>query len=474
MPNLSPNKLRWIAAAALLALPVSAQAQADAGRDRFREIYKELIETDTTLSNGDCTLAANRMKARLVAAGYPDEQFRVVVPDEFPKFGNLVGEIAGSDPAAAPMLLIAHIDVVEAKREDWERDPFKLVEEDGYFFARGAIDDKAMAAIFIDSLIRYREEKFRPRRTVKIALTCGEETDTVFNGVQYLLATDPATLKAGFAINEGGKGWLDDKGVPQTFGVQAGEKIYQDFTLVTTGPGAHSARPIADNPITRLSGALVRIGNHRFPAMPGEAVRNFFGRSAPLFPGERGDAMRVAGSGKDDAAALELLSKADPVWNAMIRTTCTNTQVAGGHAPNAVPQRAQATVNCRILPGTSVDTVRKTLVELVADPRIEVRLADEPGPVSSPPPLTPQIMKPVEKLVAEMWPGVPVIPNLSTGATDGRFLMAAGIPTYGISGIFVDPDGNGVHGLNERVRVTSLHDARRFLHRLVKIYASGR
>src|SRR5690606_30987562 len=179
-------------------------------------------------------------------------------------------------------------------------------------------------------------------------------------------------------------------------------------------------------------------------------------------------------TGKDDAAALDLLSKADPVWNAMIRTTCTNTPVAGGHAPNAVPQRAQATINCRILPGTTIDTIHKALVEVVADPRIEVTLADEPGPVSAPPPLTPEIMKPVEKLVAEMWPGVPVIPNLSTGATDGRFLMAAGIPTYGISAIFVDPDGNGVHGLNERVRVKSLYDARQFLHSLVKTYASAR
>lgn len=474
MPNSLPIKSRLLAAATLLLIPVTAQAQSDAGRDRFRETYKELIETDTSLSNGDCTLASNRMKARLVAAGYPENQFRVVVPEKFPKFGNLVGEIPGSDPKAPAILLVAHIDVVEAKREDWERDPFKLVEENGYFFARGAIDDKAMASIFVDSLVRYREENFKPRRTIKIALTCGEETDVVFDGVEYLLATEPDTLKAGFAINEGGKGWLDDKGAPRTFGIQVGEKVYQDFTLATTGPGGHSARPHADNPITRLSEALARVGNYHFPAMPGDAVRNFFARSAPLYPGEKGDAMRLAGSGKDDAAALELLSKADPVWNAMIRTTCTNTQVNGGHAHNAVPQRAEANVNCRILPGTSVEAIHKALVEVVADPRISVTPADEPSPVPAPPPLTPEIMKPVEKLVAEMWPGVPVIPNISTGATDGRFLNSAGIPTYGISAIFVDPDGNGVHGLNERVRVKSLYDARQFLYRLVKTYATAR
>jgi len=468
------NALPSAALAACLLLPVSAHAQADAGRDRFRETYKELIETDTSLSNGDCTLASNRMKARLVAAGYPENQFRVVVPEKFPKFGNLVGEIPGSDPKAPAILLVAHIDVVEAKREDWERDPFKLVEENGYFFARGAIDDKAMASIFVDSLVRYREEKFKPRRTIKIALTCGEETDVVFDGVEYLLATQPETLKAGFAINEGGKGWLDEKGAPRTFGIQVGEKVYQDFTLATTGPGGHSARPHPDNPITRMSEALARVGNYHFPAMPGDAVRNFFARSAPLYPDEKGDAMRLAGSAKDDAAALDLLSKADPVWNAMIRTTCTNTQVTGGHAHNAVPQRAEANVNCRILPGTSVETIHKALVEVVADPRISVTAADEPSPVPAPPPLTPEIMKPVEKLVAEMWPGVPVIPNISTGATDGRFLNSAGIPTYGISAIFVDPDGNGVHGLNERVRVKSLYDARQFLFRLVKTYATAR
>jgi acetylornithine deacetylase/succinyl-diaminopimelate desuccinylase-like protein len=389
------NALSSAALAACLLLPVPAQAQADAGRDRFRETYKELIETDTSLSNGDCTLASNRMKARLVAAGYPENQFRVVVPEKFPKFGNLVGEIPGCDPKAPAILLVAHIDVVEAKREDWERDPFKLVEDNGYFFARGAIDDKAMASIFVDSLVRYREEKFKPRRTIKLALTCGEETDVVFDGVEYLLATEPDTLKAGFAINEGGKGWLDEKGTPRTFGIQVGEKVYQDFTLATTGPGGHSARPHADNPITRLSEALARVGNYHFPAMPGDAVRNFFARSAPLYPGEKGDAMRLAGSGKDDATALDLLSKADPVWNAMIRTTCTNTQVTGGHAHNAVPQRAEANVNCRILPGTSVDTIHKALVEVVADPRISVEPFDEPSPVPPPPPLTPEIMKPV-------------------------------------------------------------------------------
>lgn len=455
-------------------LPAPVLAQPDAAQDRFRALYKELVETDTTLSNGSCTLAAERMKARLVAAGYGAGQFRVVVPPEFPTQGNLVGEVAGSDPKAAPILLVAHIDVVEAKRSDWERDPFTLVEEDGYFFARGAIDDKAMAAIFVDSLIRYRDENFRPRHTLKLALTCGEETDDHFNGISYLLATQPNALKAGFAINEGGKGALDDKGVARTFGVQTGEKIYQDFTLATTAPGGHSARPGKDNAITRLADGLGRLGRFRFPALPGEVTRSFFARSAAYYPGEQGDAMRAAGAGRDDASALDVLSDANPVWNAMIRTTCTATMVNAGHAPNALAQRAQATINCRILPGSSVEQVQAMLVDAVADPTIKVEPASEPGPVSPAPPLTPVIMKPIEALVATMWPGVPVIPSISTGATDGRFLLAAGIPTYGVSGVFVDPDGNGVHGLNERVRVKSLYDARQFLHRLIKTYASAR
>jgi acetylornithine deacetylase/succinyl-diaminopimelate desuccinylase-like protein len=458
---------------AAVLLPSAAFAGTSDGQARFRALYQELVETDTSLSNGSCTLAAERMKARLVAAGYGADRFRVVVPETFPTQGNLVGEVTGSDPKAPAILLVAHIDVVEAKRSDWERDPFKLVEEDGYFFARGAIDDKAMAAIFVDSLIRFREEAFRPAHTLKLALTCGEETDDHFNGISYLLATQPQTLEAGFAINEGGKGWLDHQGKPLTFGVQAGEKIYQDFTLTTTAPGGHSARPGKDNAITRLADALGRLGRFRFPAMPAEVTRGFFARSAALHKGAVGDAMRVVGAGNDDAGALDILSEADPVWNAMIRTTCTATMVNAGHAVNALAQRAQANVNCRILPGSSIDAVREMLVEAVADPSIKVEPTGAPGPVSPAPPLTPAIMGPIEKLANEMWPGVPVIPSISTGATDGRFLLAAGIPTYGVSAIFVDPDGNGVHGLNERVRVKSLYDARRFLHRLVKIYAAA-
>lgn len=437
----------------------------------FRDLYKELVETNTTLSGGDCTLASERMATRLKAAGYSDAEVRVVVPEKFPKQGNLVARLSGTDASLPAVLLLAHIDTVEAKRSDWARDPFVLVEENGYLYARGAIDDKAMAAAFVDSLIRLRKEGFRPRRTVKLALTCGEETDGFFNGVRYLLATEPETMQAGWVVNEGGKGQLDESGKPVLFGIQIGEKVYQDFKLVTASPGGHSARPTEDNAIDRLAAALVRVGSYTFPVNLTSVSKEFFRRSAGLYPGQTGADMAAIGNGKADEATYERIGKVNRLWNAFLRTTCISTKISGGHAVNAQPQHAEANINCRIMPGESVESIQRKLEELVADPKVSLTMSDEPGPQSAAPPLTPQILQPVEKIVADMWPGVPVIPTISTGATDGRFLNAAGIPTYGISGVFVDPDGNGVHGLDERVRVKSLMDARGFLYRLVKSYA---
>ena len=462
--------LAWLVATPvqLAGAATAADAIARAEEARFREVYRELVETDTSLSNGSCTLAAEKMATRLKAAGHPAARVRVVVPARFPKQGNLVATIPGTDAQLPALLLLAHIDVVEAKASDWKRDPFKLVQDDGWFYARGVIDDKAMAASFVDAFVRFAEDRFRPRRTLKLALTCGEETDTTFNGVQYLLETEPDTFAAGFAINEGGSGALDESGEPASFGVQVGEKIYQDYTLVATAPGGHSARPTDDNAIGRLAGALVRVDKHRFPIHMTEATRTFFGRSAALHEGPLGRDLERIGNGTADAEAFERVASARPLWNAYLRTTCIPTQVSGGHAPNAQPQHAEANVNCRIMPGESIDEVRARLTDVVGYSRIEIRLAAAPGPQPPAPPLDPRLMRRVEALVAEMWPGVPVIPALSTGATDGRFLNAAGIPTYGVSGLFRDPDGNGVHGLDERVRVRSLLDARAFLYRLVQ------
>jgi acetylornithine deacetylase/succinyl-diaminopimelate desuccinylase-like protein len=471
--NEKPRFLTLLGAALLSCGPAQASKTADC-ESCFRELYKELVETNTTLSSGDCTLASERMASRLKNAGYSGNDVRVVVAEKFPKQGNLVARLTGTDPSLPAVLLLAHIDTVEAKRSDWARDPFTLVEENGYLHARGAIDDKAMAAAFVDALIRYRKEGFRPKRTIKLALTCGEETDDYFNGVRYLLATEPETLQAGWVVNEGGKGSLDDNGKPVSFGVQIGEKIYQDFKLVTTSPGGHSARPTDDNAINRLSAALVRVGEYKFPINPPQVTKEFFGRSAEHHSGQTATDMTAIGKGTADAAAFERIAHANRYWNAYLRTTCISTVIEGGHAPNAQPQRAEANINCRIMPGEKVEDIKRKITEIVADAKVSVELAAEPGPQSAAPALTPRIIGPVEKIVADMWPGVPVIPTLSTGATDGRFLNAAGIPTYGISGVFVDPDGNGVHGLDERVRVRSLLDARVFLYRLVKAYGMSK
>jgi acetylornithine deacetylase/succinyl-diaminopimelate desuccinylase-like protein len=454
---------------ACAALPAWASPSVE-GDSRFRDLYEELVETNTTLSAGDCTLAAQRMAARLHAAGYSAESARVITPKDFPRQGNLVAQIPGKRRELPAVLLLAHIDTVEADRADWSRDPFTLVQENGYFYARGAVDDKAMAAAFVDAFVRYREEGFRPQRTIKLALTCGEENDEAVNGVQHLLAVEPQTLEAGWAVNEGGKGQLDAHGKPVSFGVQSGEKVYQDFKLVTTSPGGHSARPTDDNAIDRLAAALIRIREHRFPISLTPASKEFFGRSASLYDGQTRADLAAIGKGKADAAAYERIAAANRLWNAFLRTTCISTVIHGGHSVNAQPQRAEANVNCRIMPGESVEEVRNKLQALVADRQVALTLAAPPGPQSPAPPITAQILAPIEKIVADMWPGVPVIPTISTGATDGRFLNAAGIPTYGVSGVFVDPDGNGVHGLDERVRVRSLLEARSFLYRLIKAY----
>ena len=442
--------------------------------EAFRQTYKELVEINTTLSVGSCTEAAQAMGKRLLDAGYPQSDVQVIVPPEFPKQGNLVAVLKGSNAKRKPILLLAHIDVVEAKREDWERDPFKLVEENGYFYGRGASDDKAMAASFVDSLVRYRKAGYKPQRDIKMALTCGEETDSTFNGVSYLLKNHRLLIDAEFALNEGGRGTLDAEGKRVLFGVQVGEKVYQDYRLETTSPGGHSARPTKDNAITRLAAGLTKVGAYEFPVHIGDVTREFFKQTAALSSGPIVEDLKTASQGNPSTEVVARLGQHNPVWNAMTRTTCVATQIEGGHAPNALPQRARANVNCRILPGEDVEAVRKTLVDLVADPSISVSLVDEPQPTSPAPPLTPQILDPVKKVAAKLWPGVPVVPALSSGATDGRFTNAAGLPTYGISGMFVDPDGGGVHGLNERIRVRSLYEGREFLYEVVKLYAGGK
>jgi len=463
-------------AAALIAFgAVPSRAQEATPRpdqQAFRGLYEELIETNTTLSEGSCTLASERMAARLLAAGYPAADVRVLVPVERPKDGNLSAVLRGSDPSAGAILLLAHIDVVEARREDWARDPFTLIEEGGYFYARGAQDDKAQAAIWVDTLIRLKTQGFTPRRDIKIALTCGEETSDTFNGVSWLLEHHRDALQADFALNEGARGRLDADGNRVVLEIQAGEKIYQDYRLEITNPGGHSSRPVPDNAIYRLSAALTRLGAYTFPTEPNEAVRAYFTALAEVTPAHAQAMREVAAAANLDIRerAAQRLSAADPAWNAVLRTTCVATMVDAGHAPNALPQRATANVNCRILPGHDPQAVRAELERVLADRDIAVTIPGHVDPTSPPPPLSPAIVDPIRRIAADLWPGVPVVPSMSPGATDGRFTNAAGIATYGVTGLFADPDGGGVHGLNERMRVRSLSEGRDFLFELVKAY----
>jgi acetylornithine deacetylase/succinyl-diaminopimelate desuccinylase-like protein len=470
-------KFLFAAAAAVVSLSALAAPPQDtpAGEQRFRELYKELVETNTTLSVGSCTLAAERLAARLKAAGFPDSDLHPFAAPDHPKEGGLVAVYPGRDSKLKAILLLAHIDVVEAKREDWTRDPFKLIEENGSFYARGASDDKAEAAIWVDTLIRYKTENYRPRRTLKVALTCGEETAGAFNGAEWLTKNRRELIDAAFALNEGAAGELDAGGRRVALEVEAGEKFPQNYRLEVTNKGGHSSRPVKDNAIYHLAAAVTRISAYEFPAQFTDGNRAYFTGMAKILAakGETdvAGAMNAFLKNANDTQALALVSAKDPSWNATLRTTCVATMLDAGHATNALPQRARANINCRIFPGVTAETVRAKLEELVADPAVKISSPETRGPTSSPPPLTPQVMGPIEKLTAEFWPGVPVLPILQAGATDGEFTNAVGIPTFGVEPVFMGPDIGNIHGLNEYVGVKSLLEGREFLYRLVKIYA---
>jgi acetylornithine deacetylase/succinyl-diaminopimelate desuccinylase-like protein len=417
------------------------------------------------------------MAARLKAAGFPDDDLHPFTAPDHPKEGGLVAVYPGRDLKLKAILLLAHLDVVEAKREDWTRDPFTLVEENGSFYARGAMDDKAEASIWVDLLIRYKTENYRPRRTLKVALTCGEETAGAFNGAQWLASNRRELIDAAFALNEGAWGELDASGHRISLDVEAGEKFPQNYRLEVTNPGGHSSRPVKNNAIYQLAAGLLRIGAYDFPVQFNEANRGYFSGMAKIEAqkGETGlsDAMNTFLRDPNDAQSIALVASKDPSWNATLRTTCVATMLDAGHATNALPQRARAIVNCRIFPGVSAESVRAKLEELVADPEVKVTTLETrgPSPAPPPPPLTAAVMGPIDKLAAEFWPGVPVLPILQAGATDGEYTNAVGIPTYGVEPVFIGPDLGHIHGLNEYVGVESLLEGREFLYRLVKIYA---
>ena len=403
------------------------------------------------------------MAARLKAGGLPPDNVQVL--SSAPRKGNLVARLGGNG-LRKPILLIAHLDVVEAKREDWDFDPFKLQEINGYFRGRGSIDDKAMASIFVANLIENVKEGFQPDRDIILALTADEElSDSPHDGVHFLLDHHRALIEAEFAINEGGGGALRD-GKPFRMNVQHAEKVYQTYMLEVTDPGGHSASGRRDNAIYRLAEALRRLGQFDFPIGLNAVTRAFFQSMASAEVPSTVDAMRALLASRTDDEALKPLTLR-PEYNAVMRTTCVATLLEAGHAENALPQSARATVNCRVLPDQSVAEVERTLNRVISDEKVKV-IPKGQAVLSPASPINPEIMHAVEVLAGEMWPGVPVIPTMSGGYTDSRWLRNAGIPSYGVSGLFTDPVNSGVHGRNEQVGAKELYDSKEFLYRLVK------
>ena len=432
----------------------------------MREIYQELVEINTTNSVGDNTRAAEAMAKRLLAAGFPSTDVQVLTP--VPRKGNLVARLRGTG-ARRPILLLAHLDVVEANREDWSFDPFKLLEQDGYFYGRGTSDDKAMAASFVANMIRYRQEGFVPDRDLILALTADEEGGG-HNGVAWLLKEHRGLIDADLAINEGGGGALQN-GRRVANSIQASEKIFQTYRLEVTNRGGHSSLPVKDNAIWHLAGGLSRLADYDFPVSLDEVNRQFFERTSAQINGPLADDFRAVANGNRDPAVVARVAAVGPVFNARLRTTCVPTRLEGGHADNALPQLARAVVNCRVLPNQTEEEVRQLLVRALADDAIKVTPVNRffPSPAS---PLTPEIMGAVQRVTQEMWPGVPVVPMMSTGATDSRYLRAAGISAYGTSGMFGDVNDVRAHGRDERMLVRSLYEGQEYLYRLVKVLSS--
>jgi acetylornithine deacetylase/succinyl-diaminopimelate desuccinylase-like protein len=465
--------MRTMISLVAIALGVSASVAGASPVDEasFRSLYKEMVETDSSFPGGSCTVVATQVQARLKAAGFPDSDLHLIIPDGHPKDGNLVAILPGRDPKAKAVLLLAHIDVVAAKAEDWTRSPFKLIEEGGYFYARGASDDKAQAAIWADAMIRYKMAGYKPRRAIKMALTCGEDSAAV-SGAALLTEKYRDLIDAGIALNEGAGGELDDQGKRVSHTVLAAEKTPASFTFTVTNPGGHSSRPVPDNAIYHLAHAIESVAAYEFPVQINSANGGYFSKMAGVVGGDTGNAMRAIVANPKDAAADALLSK-NPSYHTLLRTTCVATMLNAGHAENALPQRAQATINCRIFPGVPVEDVRQTLIRIVDDPAVSIPAPSLHFPPAPAPPLTAAVLGPIEALSAEIWPGVPVVPTLEAGATDATYLNAAGIPAYGVSGLFFDPDLGHIHGLNERIGVTSVLEGRAFLFRLVKRYADA-
>jgi acetylornithine deacetylase/succinyl-diaminopimelate desuccinylase-like protein len=468
--------MRPIRLAAMLALAGASTAPAQTGpvfvpgslkpnQQLAREIYKELIEINTGVTTGNITTAAVAMAKRFKAAGIPDSDIFVGGPR--PEKHNVVARIRGRSSGRKPIILLAHIDVVEALKADWsaDLDPFVFTERDGYYYGRGTADDKAMASIFVANAFRLKQEGYVPDRDIIIALTADEESGPA-NGVDWLLKNHPGLVDAALVINEGGGGTLRN-GKPLFNTVQATEKLTTNLTLRVTNRGGHSSVPRADNAIYALAQALAKVSAHGFPIKLNEVTRQFFSKTAEQEEPAMGRAMKALVANPADPGAVATVA-ADPRYNAMLRTTCVPTGLSGGHATNALPQLAEANINCRIYPDETAQAVRDALARAIADSTVEVLVRTQ-RPTTPPSPLLPEVMQPVERITRELFGNIPVIPVMSTGATDSRFFRQLGVPAFGVSGLFLDPTVDArAHGRDERMRIQSYYEGQEFLYRLTR------
>jgi acetylornithine deacetylase/succinyl-diaminopimelate desuccinylase-like protein len=457
--------LRVVLLTLVLLLPAALPAQQTPDERAARALFAELVGINTTHDHGSTTRAARAVAQRLLAAGFPAKD--VVIAGPSPQRQNLVARLRGTG-ARPPILLLAHLDVVEARREDWSLDPFTLTEKDGYFYGRGTSDIKDMAAIFAQTLIRLKRERVPLDRDVILALTADEEGGDE-NGVQWLLAHRRPLIDATYVINgDGGDPSMHDGRVVAR-NVQAAEKVYTDLRLEVRNPGGHSSMPVKDNAIYRLAAALDRIAAYEFPMRLNEITRAYFSRAAASEPDTIAARMRMVGE-SGDTAAMRRLAAGSPWFNAVLRTTCVATRLEGGHANNALPQLAAANVNCRMLPDESPEHVLATIRRVVNDTAVQVTVTS-PAVPSPPSPLVPEVLEPIDSITAAMWPGAAVVPSMETGATDGLFLRNAGIPVYGVSGVPLDDDDIRAHARDERIRVEAFYGGLEFTYRLVRALA---
>jgi len=451
-------------------IAVAARASLDnESRELARRIFKQLVEINTTESVGSTTKAAEMLAGWLRGAGFADSDVQLVGPDS--RHGNLVVRIHGTG-VRPPVLFICHLDVVEARREDWSTDPFQFIEKDGYFYGRGTEDIKDGDAILVTDFIRLKKEGYRPDRDLILALTADEEAGTN-NGVAWLIANHRELIDADFVINPDAGNFEMEKGKKSLVGVGASEKLYQDFELKVSNRGGHGSLPTPDNAIYQLAEGLTRLEHYQFPFELNDVTRAYFARMADLFGGDTGADMKAILKVPADSAAIDRLGKT-PYYNARMRTTCTATMLNGGHANNALPQTATANINCRILPGHSSDEIRATLVKIVNDPEIAVTavVANGAGSTANPPAtLRPDVMGAVEKVAAEMWPGVPVVPVMDSGASDNSTTRGAGYSSYGLAGVFIDINDDRSHGRDERLPVASFYEGVDFYYRLMKAFS---